>query len=135
MVNKVILVGRVGEDPTINVLENGFKVANFSLATNESYKDKEGNKQEVTDWHHIVLWRGLAEIAEQYVNKGSQLFIEGKIKTRSYEDKDGNKRYVTEIYGNSFKMLGGNKSNSAKAEQQAETIAEIDNNNPDDLPF
>ncbi len=133
MINKVILVGRVGEDPIITILENDLKVANFSLATNESYKDKDGNKHETTDWHNIVLWRGLAEIAEQYVKKGSQLYIEGKIKTRSYEDKEGNKRYVTEIYANTLKMLG-TKSSSPKAEQQAEAIESMDNN-PEDLPF
>src|SRR5262245_1736424 len=95
-VNKVILVGNVGKDPEVRYLENGVAQARFSLATSESYKNKNGERVEQTEWHNIVLWRGLAEVAEKYVRKGKMLYIEGKIKTRSYGD-DNNKKYITEI--------------------------------------
>lgn len=103
--NKVILIGNLGKDPDILTFENGVKRAIFSLATTESYKSKEGNKVEQTEWHNIVLWRGLAEVAEKFLKKGSQIYLEGKIKTRSYE-VDGQKKYITEIYGDNFLMLG-----------------------------
>lgn len=105
-VNKVILVGNVGKDPEIRHLDSGVSVANFSLATSESYTAKNGDKVTSTEWHNIVLWRGLADVAEKYVTKGKQLYIEGRIRTRSYDDKDGNKRYITEIYGDVLQMLG-----------------------------
>ena len=105
-INKVILVGNAGKDPETRHLENGTPVCNFSLATSETYKDKAGQKVTTTEWHNIVLWRGLAEVAEKYVKKGSQLYIEGKIKTRSYEDKDGVKRYSTEIVADTMQLLG-----------------------------
>src|SRR5260221_165644 len=96
-VNKVILVGHVGKDPEIKYLEGGVAVAKFSLATTESYKDKTtGNKVDQTEWHNIVMWRGLAEVAEKYVRKGKQLYIEGKIKTRTYGEEN-NKKYFTEV--------------------------------------
>jgi single-strand DNA-binding protein len=105
-VNKVILVGNVGKDPETRHLEGGNTVCKFSLATSEVYKNKEGEKITNTEWHNIVLWRGLAEIAEKYVKKGSQVYIEGRIRTRSYTDQDNNTRYVTEIIGDSMQMLG-----------------------------
>jgi single-strand DNA-binding protein len=105
-VNKVILVGNVGKDPEIRHLDTGVAVANFPLATSETYTAKNGEKVTTTEWHNIVLWRGLAEVAEKYVTKGRQLYIEGRIRTRSYDDKDGNKRYITEIYGDTMQMLG-----------------------------
>jgi single-strand DNA-binding protein len=105
-VNKVILVGNVGKDPEIRHLDSGVAVANFSLATSETYIAKNGEKITTTEWHNIVLWRGLAEVAEKYVTKGRQLYIEGRIRTRNYDDKDGNKRYITEIYGDTMQMLG-----------------------------
>jgi single-strand DNA-binding protein len=105
-VNKVILVGNVGKDPDVRYLEKGVAIARFPLATSESYKGKDGERVTATEWHNIVLWRGLAETAEKYVKKGSQLFIEGKIRTRSYDDKDGNKRYMTEIVADQMQMLG-----------------------------
>jgi len=111
-VNKVILVGNVGKDPEVRYLEKGVAVAKFSLATSETYKGKDGEKVTSTEWHNIVLWRGLAETVEKYVHKGSQLYIEGKIRTRSYDDKDGNKRYVTEIVADLMQMLG-KKSDSS----------------------
>ncbi len=108
-VNKVILVGNVGKDPEIRHLDSGVSVANFPLATSESYTAKNGEKVTTTEWHNIVLWRGLAEVAEKYVTKGRQLYIEGRIRTRNYDDKDGNKRYITEIYGDTMQMLGCQK--------------------------
>jgi len=105
-VNKVILVGNVGKDPETRHLEGGNTVSKFSLATSEVYKNKDGEKITNTEWHNIVLWRGLAEIAEKYVKKGSQLYIEGRIRTRNYTDQDNNTRYITEIIGDVMQMLG-----------------------------
>jgi len=103
-INKVILVGKLGADPEIRTFDNGIKKASFSLATGESYKDKEGNRVDQTEWHNIALWRGQAEVAEKYLHKGSKIYLEGKIRTRSYE-KDGIKKYFTEIQGDNFVML------------------------------
>jgi single-strand DNA-binding protein len=98
-VNKVILVGRLGKDPEVRNLENGATVANFTMATSETYKDKTtGDRKEITEWHNIVLWRGLADIAAKYLHKGDQVYIEGKLRTRSWE-KEGVTRYTTEIIG------------------------------------
>jgi len=112
-VNKVILVGHLGKDPDVRTLENGTKVASFSLATTESYRNKENQRVDQTEWHNIVVWRGLAEVAEKYLKKGNLIFLEGSIKTRTYE-KDGQKRYITEIQGNDFTMLGGKKEPGAQ---------------------
>lgn len=106
-INKVILVGNLGKDPEIRSLENGVSVAKFPLATSESYKNRNGERVETTEWHNIVMWRGLAEIAEKYLKKGSRIYIEGKIRTRSYDDKDGNKKYITEIEADNMLMLDG----------------------------
>jgi single-strand DNA-binding protein len=105
-VNKVILVGNVGKDPETRYLDENTPVCKFPLATSETYKNRDGERIEQTEWHNIVLWRGLAKVAEQYVKKGSQLYIEGRIRTRSYDDKDGIKRYTTEIVGDNMQMLG-----------------------------
>ena len=105
-VNKVILVGNAGKDPEVRYLEGGTAVCRFSLATSEVYRNKDGEKISTTEWHNIVLWRGLAEIAEKFVKKGSQVYIEGRIKSRSYTDKDGNTRYTTEIVGDNLQLLG-----------------------------
>ncbi len=104
-INKVILVGNIGKDPEVRYLEGGIAVANFPVATTESFRDKMGNKQEQTEWHQIVLWRKLAEVAEKYLRKGQQVYIEGKIRSRSWEDKEGNKRYTTEIFGDVLTIL------------------------------
>ena len=104
-VNKVILVGHLGKDPEVRHLENGTSVANFTLATSESYKDKAGNRIDQTEWHNIVVWRGLADVAEKFLKKGSQIYLEGKIRTRSWEDQTGNKKYTTEIVADTFNML------------------------------
>ncbi|SFE44880.1 single-stranded DNA-binding protein [Thermoflexibacter ruber] len=103
--NKVMLIGNLGKEPEVQMLEGGITVAKFSLATTESYRDKEGNVQSETEWHNIVAWRSLADLAGKYLKKGSTIYLEGKIKTRSYEDKESNKKYVTEIIAESFIML------------------------------
>ena len=108
-VNKVILIGNLGRDPEVRHLESGTSVASFSMATTESYKDRTtGERRDVTEWHNIVLWRGLADIAEKYLKKGSSVYIEGKLRTRSWE-KDGVTRYTTEVVGDNLTMLGGNQ--------------------------
>ena len=104
-VNKVILVGNVGKDPDTRYLDENTPVSKFPLATSEVYRNRDGEKIEQTEWHNIVLWRGLAKVAEQYVKKGSQLYIEGRIRSRSYDDKDGIKRYITEIVADNMQML------------------------------
>ena len=118
-VNKVILVGNVGKDPEVRYLEGNVPVAKFSFATDESYRNKEGKKIEQTEWHQVVLWRGLAEVAEKYVRKGSKLYIEGKIKSHSWEDKDGVKKYTTEIIGESMVMLDRRESDGNSSRQPA----------------
>ena len=105
MVNKVILIGNVGKDPEVRYIDNDVPVAHFPLATSETYRNRDGEKVTQTEWHNIVLWRGLAKVAENYVKKGHALYIEGKIRSRSYEDKDGNKRYITEIVADNMQML------------------------------
>jgi len=143
-VNKVILVGNVGKDPEVRHLEGGVTVARFSLATNETYTDKSGKKVTQTEWHNIVVWRGLADIAEKYVKAGKLLYVEGRIRSSSYEDKDGNKRYTTEILCDNFRFLGPNTGQGEKAQSYTEgksegamaSDAEIMPPQPDDdLPF
>ena len=103
--NKVSLIGNLGKDPEIQQLEGSVSVAKFSLATTESYKDQNGQTHSQTEWHSVVLWRGLAELAEKYLKKGSLVFIEGKLKTRSYDDKEGRKIYTTEIIAEQLILL------------------------------
>jgi single-strand DNA-binding protein len=110
MYNRIVIIGNVGQDPTTKTLEGGAKVTTFTLATSETWKDKQGNKKEEVQWHSVQLWRGLAEVAETYVKKGSKLLIEGKVTYRSYE-KDGETKYFTEIVGKEMKMLGGKPQN------------------------
>ncbi len=110
-VNKVILVGNLGKDPELRYTPSGTAVATFSLATTERYKDRDGNRQDKTEWHNIVAWRQLAEICGKYLHKGKQIYIEGKIQTRSYDDRDGNKRYITEIVVDQMQMLGSRDDN------------------------
>lgn len=133
MVNKVILVGNVGSDPEVKSVGES-KVANFSFATSETYKDKNGDKKTITEWHRIVIWRGLAEIVERYVKKGDKLYLEGKIQTRSWDDKDGTKKFSTEIVVSDMKMLGSVKKeeNSNPAPMPPEDSLEPQE---DDLPF
>lgn len=137
-VNKVILVGNVGKDPEVRHLDSGVAVANFSLATSETYKNKENQKVTNTEWHNIVVWRGLAEIVEKYVKKGDPLYLEGKIRTRSYDDKEGNKKYITEILVDNLQMLGSKQSNdenSAPAEKESTSDIDTAPQEEDDLPF
>ncbi|AII50340.1 MULTISPECIES: single-stranded DNA-binding protein [Hymenobacter] len=105
-VNKVILIGNLGKDPEVRHLEGGSTVANFTLATNEYYRDKQGTRIERTEWHNIAAWRGLAEMAEKFLKKGQQVYVEGKIRTRQYQDKDNQTRYITEIIADEITMLG-----------------------------
>jgi len=105
-VNKVILVGNVGKDPETRYLDEKTAISKFPLATSETYKNRDGERVTNTEWHNVVLWRGLAQVAEKYVRKGTQLYIEGRIKTRSYDDSDGNRKYITEIVGDQMQMLG-----------------------------
>ena len=113
-VNKVILIGNIGKDPEIRRFENGSVVANFPLATGESYTDKTtGEKRETTDWHSIVMWRGLAEIAEKYARKGQKVYIEGRLKTRSWQDKDGSMRYTTEVLADQMTLLSPKAENAS----------------------
>ena len=105
-VNKVILVGNVGKDPETRYLDESTAITKFPMATSETYKNKSGERVSTTEWHNIVLWRGLAQVAEKYVKKGTQIYIEGRIKTRSYDDADGNKKYITEIVGDQMTLLG-----------------------------
>jgi len=109
-VNKAILVGRLGKDPETRFMTNGEAVTNVSLATTESYKDKDGNKQERTEWHNLVFYKRLAEIAGEYLKKGAQIYVEGRIQTRKWQDKEGKDRYTTEIVINELQMLGDKKS-------------------------
>tara|TARA_X000001036_G_C20540692_1_gene750147 strand:- start:8 stop:415 length:408 start_codon:yes stop_codon:yes gene_type:complete len=132
-VNKVILVGNLGKDPEVRYLDNGVAVANFSIATTENYKNKEGQRVSQTEWHNIVLWRGLAEVAEKYLVKGSSVYIEGKIKTRKWEDKEGVTRYSTEILGENMTMLGGKPSIEKKSTDNLPSTSESESQ--DDLPF
>jgi single-strand DNA-binding protein len=135
-VNKVILIGNLGKDPEVRYLDSGVAVANFSLATTESYKNKEGERVSQTEWHNIVLWRGLAEVAEKWLKKGSSVYIEGKIRSRKWEDKEGNTRYTTEILANNMTMLGKKEDSSAeKTETTPEQESIPQEEKGDDLPF
>lgn len=140
-INKVILVGNLGKDPEVRYLEGGTAVANFPIATSENYTDRNsGEKKTITEWHNVVLWRGLAEIAEKYLKKGNQVYIEGKLRTRKWQDKEGNDRYTTEIVGDNMQMLGrreDNNDNSSAQSSGSASSAQIDNEptETDDLPF
>jgi len=143
-VNKVILVGHVGQDPEVRYLDNSTPVCTIRMATSDVYKNKSGERVTTTEWHNVVLWRGLAEVAEKYVKKGSQIYIEGKLRTRSWDDKDKNKRYTTEIVADVMQLLGKRAEDQGGAGSQQ--VPHVDQNNeekalpeePDitnDLPF
>jgi single-strand DNA-binding protein len=147
-VNKVILVGNVGKDPEVKHLESNVSVANFPLATSETYTNKNGEKVTTTEWHNIVCWRNQATLAENYIRKGSQIYIDGKIRTRSYDAQDGTKRYITEIYAESIQLLGkkGDGSPGDTNRTSEQTHVNEPSNGPssyqnsgdkesDDLPF
>jgi len=143
-VNKVILIGNLGKDPEIRRLENGAVVATFSIATSESFTDKNsGEKKEITDWHDIVLWRGLAEIAEKYIRKGTKIYVEGKLKKRSWQDKEGNTKYNTEVIGEELTILSrletSDKSaapyNSGGTPNLPSDMPGLSSSSDDDSPF
>ena len=143
-VNKVILVGHLGKDPELRYLEGNVSVASFPLATSETF-NKDGKKVEQTEWHNIVMWRGLADVAAKYLNKGRLVYIEGKLRTRSYEDKEGVRRYTTEIVAESFNILGrksdfeSNNNTSTTTTTttpaQEQTVDFTENDSDDGLPF
>ncbi len=156
MINKVILIGNVGQDPEVRYTgdaSNGAKVATIRLATTERYRDRNGNLQEHTEWHNVVVWRNQADVAEKYVKKGTQLYVEGKIRTRSWDDQSGNKRFTTDIVADTIQLLGrrpegngqqGGYQNHGYAQpqgyqqpaQQPAAPQNIADNGPeDDLPF
>jgi len=144
-VNKVILIGRLGKDPEVRKINATTTVCNFPLATNESYKNQDGSYTEQTEWHNIVMWRGVAERAERILKKGSTIFVEGKLRTRSWEDKENHKRYTTEIVVENFQLLDKRESGSIAAasnggdpKQGGESAASEATGEPnfnDDLPF
>ena len=143
-VNKVILIGNLGRDPEIKKLENGSTLASFSIATSEKYTDKQsGQKIEQTDWHDIVLWRGLAEIAEKYLKKGSKIYLEGRLKKRSWEDREGNTRYSVEVIGDEMTILSWSENiNGLKKPYPVENknkentpIDHMESDSNDILPF
>ncbi len=140
--NKVMLIGNVGKDPDIRHLENDAVVANFTLATTERYRDKSGNWQEQTEWHNIVCWRALAERVEKYVRKGTQLFVEGKIRTREWVDQSEQKRYAIEILADSIQLLGKRTDNAGLQQSRPQDTRnaglksdESEEEPLDDLPF
>jgi single-strand DNA-binding protein len=120
-VNKVILIGRLGSDPESRATSGGKAVANFNIATSENYKDRNGERQEKTEWHRIVMFDRLAEIAQQYLNKGKLVYIEGRLQTRTWDDKDGNKRYTTEVVARNMQMLGGRGDNAGSSDSQSQS--------------
>jgi single-strand DNA-binding protein len=135
-VNKVILIGNLGRDPELRYLPNGDPVVKFTLATGSRWKDKNGQLQERTDWHNIVAFRRQAEICNEYLKKGSPVYVEGRIQTRSWEDKDGNKKYITEIIAQSVQMLGRKGEPEAEVpEEIAEPLVEETKTEDEDLPF
>jgi len=142
MINKVILIGNLGADPEIRYTQNGTPVANFNVATSETWRGQDGNKEEHTEWHKIVVWRKLAEVCGEYLNKGSKVYIEGKIRTRKWQDKDGNDRYTTEIEARDVQFLtpkGGVSSSGAGVDssgyEQSQSYHEPPPGVGDDVPF
>ena len=132
-INKVMLIGNLGKDPEIRHLDSGVAVANFSLATTETYTNKQGEKVSQTEWHNIVLWRGLADVAEKYLKKGSSVYIEGKLQYRTWEDDNGNTRYSTDIRAEKMTMLGSKNSLNDLENPSNSSSKDVSEN--DDLPF
>ena len=146
MVNKVILIGNLGRDPEIRQLESGTKIAKFSLATNENFRDRNGEWQKKTEWHNIVLWGNLAERAEKYLHKGSTIYVEGKLSTRKWQDENGNDRYTTEVTGLTYKILDKRENTDSPYTDENKPADNIvkppepdtkieEDNQVDDLPF
>ena len=153
-INKVIIVGHLGQDPEVRYMPNGNAVANMTVATSESWKDQQGQQQERTEWHRVTMYRKLAEIAGEYLRKGSQVYVEGSLRTRKWQDKTGNDRYTTEIIANEMQMLGGrggsgggdyssSSSDSSSSSSSSKSNMNQSNNEPmpvddsfdDDIPF
>jgi len=143
-INKAIVLGRLGSDPDVRHTPGGSTVANFSVATNRSWKNKDGQMVDETEWHRIVVWGRLAEICKEYLRKGSQVYLEGRIQTRDWEDQNGQKRYTTEIVANEMQMLdsagggGGGMRQGGDSSQGGSSISPPDNfesSNADDVPF
>ncbi len=135
-VNKVILVGNLGADPEIRYTPSGTAVANFNLATREQWTNKSGEKEEKTEWHRIVAWARLGEICGEYLRKGSQVYVEGRLQTRAWEDRDGNKRYTTEIVAQVMQMLGSpRKEGEARSTEERYPVEEPISIPDDDIPF
>jgi single-strand DNA-binding protein len=135
-VNKAIVLGNLGKDPEVRFLPNGDAVCNFSLATTESWKDKDGQKLDKTEWHNVVLFRKLAEIAGEYLKKGRPVYIEGRLQTRKWKDKEGADRYTTEIVADQMQMLGSKEEAREAPKAPAETQAPKDfDDMKDDIPF
>lgn len=135
MLNKVILIGRLGRDLEVRYMPNGEAVCNFSVATSESWKDKNGQRQESTEWHNVTMYRKLAEIAGQYLTKGSQVYLEGKIQSRKYQGKDGIERTAYEIIANEMKMLGGNSQATQEQPKRQQATVDPVEDIDDDIPF
>lgn len=148
MINKVILVGNLGRDPEVRHLESGATVATFTMATNENYRDKAGEWQTVTQWHNIVAWRYLAEMAERSLKKGSLVYVEGKLTNRKYQDKDGNDKYITEVVANVMRSLERREQSAGYGEsmpterpaqsagnQPQQPAKKVEDFDEDDLPF
>lgn len=135
-VNKVILLGNLGRDPETRYMPDGGAITNVSIATTENWKDKQGDKQEKTEWHRVAFFGKLAEIAGEYLKKGSQVYVEGRLQTRKWQDKDGADKYTTEIVADRMQMLGARGEQAEKrAEQPAKRGAEALADSPDDIPF
>ena len=140
--NKVMLIGNVGKDPDVNFTPSGVKVCQFRMATSESWKDKDGALQEHTDWHTIVAWRGLADIVERLIHKGTRVYVEGKIRSRSYDDREGQKRYVTEIVADNILLLDAKRTENGHGHEPDHATAHVEgagtgakSNDGDDIPF
>lgn len=138
-VNKVILLGRLGADPEIRYTQGGTPVATLSVATNKSWKNKEGQKEERTEWHRVILWSKLAELAGQYLGKGRQVYIEGELQTRSWE-KDGQKKYTTEVVGNTMQFIGSAGAGAGSSKEHDDMPPDLPpppsgNSTEDDIPF
>ncbi|MDR3350589.1 MAG: single-stranded DNA-binding protein [Prevotellaceae bacterium] len=135
MLNKVMLIGNVGKDPELRHLENDVAVVTLHIATTERFKDRSGTTKEQTEWHNVVFWRNLAEVVEKYVRKGSQVFIEGRLRNRSWEDQNGQKRYVTEVVADVIRLLGKRPETDNRPAALPTEPPAIEQTENDDLPF
>ncbi len=135
MVNKVILIGRLGADPEVRFTSSGTEVATFRIATSETWTNKSGEKEERTEWHRIVAWRGLAKICGEFLSKGKLVYIEGRIRTRSWDDRDGNKKYITEVEAADMKMLSGAGDQNRKGKETEAEPPPPSMKEEEDIPF